>query len=609
MTAAPLRLAIVAHRDPRGEVGERVDLLVEGLRTIADRVVLVADGLSTAGRERADALADRVVVAPVSSTIGLLAAGLAAVDDEVRAAASVLVTDTERYGPLPTHASTLAHRVAAAPRHGAWTWFATAPRDEIEPSPWIVAEATTAESDAWRAWWRGARDDRGALGLHDLVVALRAAGIEVAALIGAGDERIERGSLEDRAASRGFPFVERVLQTADPVALEDRSLDPAGAWQDMRHGDYPMGVLARDLRHAAPPRQVATNAGALRILHGRGELGGGPPPRVVVLAHLYYPEAIVDLQLRLQHLPPRWRLVVTTGSAASKAELERMIPIHFRSRVPERVPEFEVRVVDSNRGRDISAFLIACADILRPDADGSYEFDVVLKVHSKRSPQDPYPRAARFQHHVLDSLLGDSDSTIALLQLFIDEPELGMAMPPQIHVGYPTLGRAWFGNRPLAEQLASRVGIDVPFDDGSPLAPFGSMFAARPAALRPLVDAFGWRDFPDESGYQDGGVAHAVERLFAYAAISEGYTVRTVTTPEIAAESHQMLEWKLQAILEDVPGTARQQVQLAKTATRAAAVSAGAVVRSAREAGRLGARAAQGAKGALGRLRRRGERD
>jgi lipopolysaccharide biosynthesis protein len=608
VTAAPHRLAIVAHRDPRGEVGERVDLLVEGLRTIVDRVVLVADALSTAGRERADALADRVVVAPAGSVIALLAAGLASVDDEVRAAASVLVTDTERYGPLPGVRPGLAARIAERPGETtAWTWARTAPRQALEPSPWFWAGPEALADQAWRTWWRSARDDDGRLGIHDLVVALRAGGVAVGALTAPAEPRVERATLE--LADGAAPFVERILLTGDPLELEDQALDPAGAWRMLRDAGYPMRVVAADLGRTAPPRRIATNAGAMRVLVGPGELFG-TPPRVAVLAHIYYPEALADLQLRLQHLPPGWKLFVTTGSEASKAELDRMIPIHFRSSRPDLVPAFDVRVVDSNRGRDISAFLIGCADLLRPQSDGSYSFDVVLKVHSKRSPQDPYPRASRFQRHVLESLLGDSAAATALLQLFIDEPELGMAMPPQIHVGYPTLGRAWFGNRPLAEQLASRLGIDVPFDEGSPLAPFGSMFAARPEALRPLVDSLGWHDFPDESGYRDGGTAHAVERLFAYAAISEGYAVRTVTTPEIAAESHQMLEWKLQEILRDVPGTSRQQVQLAAAATRAAALPAAAIVRSGRAAaqgaGRLGGAAARGARAALARVRRGG---
>ncbi|WP_206447330.1 rhamnan synthesis F family protein [Agrococcus sp. KRD186] len=572
MTAAATRLAIVAHRDPRGEVGDRVDLLVAGLRTITDRVVLVADALSAAGRERADALADRVVVAQAGSVLALIAAGLAAVDDEVCAAASVLVTDTERYGPLPDR-DMLGILAAGAPTTGAWTWTPTAPRQHLEPSPWLWAHRDAFDGETWRRWWRAARDDRDTLGVHDLVLALQRGGARVSAIRSHQDERIQRAVLEVPLEQ---PFFERLLFTADPGDLEQHALGDPGAWRMLQGSGYPMRVIARDLQQAAPPRQVATTIGAMRVLERwPEELSAGPRPRLAVIAHVYYPEALPEIGVMLQHMPVDWTLIVTTGSEESKAAIEHRFEREVSSWL-QRLQHFEVRVVESNRGRDISAFLLGCSDVLRTDAAGGHPFDVVLKLHSKRSPQDPYPRATRFQEHVLGSLLG---APHALLQLFIDEPELGMAMPPQIHVGYPTLGRAWFGNRPLAERLARRLGIDVPFDDGSPLAPFGSMFAARPEALRPLVDSLGWHDFPDESGYRDGGVAHAVERLFAYAAISEGYIVRTVTSPEVAAESHQMLEWKLQEILQDVPGTSRQQVQLASAATRAAAAVAGPAVR------------------------------
>ena len=594
MTAAAARIALVAHRDARGELGERVELLIDGLREIADRIVLVADSLGPDARARAESVADRVVVAPVGSALALIAAGLASVADELRDAASVLVTDTERYGPCPRGLA-LAQIVAQrAPEVGAWIWAETAPRQELEPSPWIWADREAVASETWRSWWRGAREDRGARGLHELVTALRRAGIPVAALHTAPDERIERLTLERPESTP--PFIERLLLTADPLALEEQALRSREASSALRLGGYSMAVVGRDVHGAVPPRQAATSLGALAIL-GRRRERAGAGLRVAALTHIYHPESLAALQLALQDLPPETTWIITTGSEAAKAIIERDLEEHALIPGPR---EIDVRVVASNRGRDVSAFLIACADILRPGPGGSYPHDVVLKLHSKRSPQDPYARAQAFQHHVVRSLTG---SLAELLQLFVDEPELGMAMPPQIHVGYPTLGRAWFGNRPEAERLAGRLGIDVPFDDGSPLATFGSMFAARPAALRPLVDALGWQDFPDESGYRDGGVAHAVERLFAYAAISEGYTVRTVTTAEIAAESHQLLEWKLQTILEDVPGTSRQQVQLARVATRAAAVPAGAVVRAARSAGRLRGGLARGARDALGRLR------
>lgn len=584
------RIAIVAHRDPRGQVGARVPLLVEGLRTMVDRVVLVVDGPAAAGRAQAEAVADRVVEASATTPIALLAAGLAAVDAEVRAAGAVLLTDTERYGPLGGEWDPAEARDRSGARADAWVLVPTAPRQALEPSPWLWARRAVVDDEAWIAWWRRARDDRGALGMHDLVGALEAAGRSVAARA-RGGERSVRASLE--APGTGG-FVERALLTADPLELEEQALDSRSAARQLR-GTAWQRILPEDLRAAAPPRQVHTAVGGMAIPVGIG--GVSRPVRLGVLSHIYYPDALPEIGVRLQHMPTGWDWIVTTGSEESKAAIERRFEVEVSPWL-QRLERFEVRVVASNRGRDISAFLLGCADLLRADADGRSAYEVVLKLHSKRSPQDPIARAERFQRHALGSVTGSLDG---LLQLFLDEPELGLAMPPQIHVGYPTLGRAWFGNRPAAERMASRLGIVVPFDEGSPLAPFGSMFAARPEALAPLVDRLGWRDFPDESGYRDGGTAHVVERLFAYAAIGEGYSVRTVTTPELAAESHQMLEWKLQEILRDVPGTSRQQVLLAAAAAHAAALPAGAAVRAARGAAGGAARVVRTVRGALQR--------
>ena len=62
-----------------------------------------------------------------------------------------------------------------------------------------------------------------------------------------------------------------------------------------------------------------------------------------------------------------------------------------------------------------------------------------------------------------------------------------MVFPPIYHIGYPTLGHSWFGNEEAAEELAERLGIGVPFDDTTPVSPYGSMFMARPHTLRKLT--------------------------------------------------------------------------------------------------------------------------
>src|SRR5690606_37792654 len=110
---------------------------------------------------------------------------------------------------------------------------------------------------------------------------------------------------------------------------------------------------------------------------------------------------------------------------------------------------------------------------------------------------------------------------------------LGIVYPPMVHIGYPTMGRAWWANKPGFEELAAQMGIAVPLDDISPLAPYGSMFVARPEALRLLIEhPWSYDDFGGAEAYQDGGLAHILERVPSYAAAALGFHTRTIMNAE-----------------------------------------------------------------------------
>ena len=195
----------------------------------------------------------------------------------------------------------------------------------------------------------------------------------------------------------------------------------------------------------------------------------------------------------------------------------------------------------------------------------SGEYDIVVKIHSKKSVQDDYNAAQLFKEHLYDNLLASSDHVAGILADFAAHPGLGMAIAPMPHMGYPTMGHAWFANRAPAREFAKRVGITVPFDDDQPLAPYGSMFIARPEALSLLTGAgLVPEDFPEEGGYKDGSLAHVIERLLAYAVLSRGYYVRPVMTPKWAGVYYGYLEYKLAATSSMMPAFAIDQVPFLK---------------------------------------------
>lgn len=297
---------------------------------------------------------------------------------------------------------------------------------------------------------------------------------------------------------------------------------------------FPVDHVARSLAPVTMPRVLSSNLGLVEVIAEGRAVPRRPALRIAVIMHVHYVEMLDELLERADHLPPH-RLVVTTSDAARGAALEQ--------RLVELGRIADVRVAASNRGRDISAFLIGCRDVLEDPAT-----DLVVKLHSKRSPQVGGMAGRSFAALLLDNLLPGPDHGARLVDLFERDPRLGIAFPPMIHAWYPTLGRAWFTNRPAAEALADRLGITTPLDDASPIAPYGSMFVARPDALRPLLSGgIDWSEFPDEGEYMDGSLAHVLERLFVPAALTRGYSFRTVLSARWAAMSHASLELKLDA--------------------------------------------------------------
>src|SRR5262249_28690154 len=81
----------------------------------------------------------------------------------------------------------------------------------------------------------------------------------------------------------------------------------------------------------------------------------------------------------------------------------------------------------------------------------------------------------------------------------------------------------WGKNFRIARRLAWRMDIDLR-TKGYLDMPSGSMFWARPGALRPLIDLhLKFRDFPTEPCEKDGTLAHSIERLFLFVSEKAGY--------------------------------------------------------------------------------------
>jgi hypothetical protein len=229
-------------------------------------------------------------------------------------------------------------------------------------------------------------------------------------------------------------------------------------------------------------------------------LGYVPPPlpaqpHVAVVLHAFHIELLQEFRGYLEHIPFPADLFISTDTTAKQQVVQACFADWDRGTV-------EVRVLP-NRGRDVAPKLVGFASV-----HDRYEY--VLHIHTKSSSHAS--GLAGWRGYLLETLIGSPEVIHGVFEAFAQAPRLGMLAPQHIDELRPWI--RWGTNFETAEALAVRMGFSPP--RRAPLDfPSGSMFWARSAALRPLLDlGLDFTDFPDECGQTDGTLAHAIERLY-----------------------------------------------------------------------------------------------
>jgi lipopolysaccharide biosynthesis protein len=262
------------------------------------------------------------------------------------------------------------------------------------------------------------------------------------------------------------------------------------------------------------PRERAAE-GALAVPFGADLPGPLPSEPIAVIAHLFHAELAGEIRRYLDAMPVRADLFVSTDSEAKRAAILEAFSGWDRGAI-------EVRLA-ANRGRDIAPKLIAFRDVYD-------RHPIVLHLHGKVSSHDSNLRLWRY--FIYETLLGGPEVVASILRAFAADPGLGLVAPQHFYPVRESI--SWGGNLDLAQGLARRMGIAL--DPEAPMDfPSGSMFWARSAALKPLLDlCLTPDDFPEESGQQDHTLAHAIERLYVFVCVAAGFGWARVARPDLA---------------------------------------------------------------------------
>ncbi|MGY4643127.1 rhamnan synthesis F family protein [Cellulomonas sp. URHB0016] len=271
----------------------------------------------------------------------------------------------------------------------------------------------------------------------------------------------------------------------DPFADYLRKGEPAGPWR----------------RQVIRPRQSPVPA-------------PDPVPRVLVHGHFHYPDLAADLLERLAGNETPVALVLTTTSASKVDRLSRGLERSGLAR-------WDVRLVP-NRGRDLAPLFTQLG------ADELNEYDLVLHVHGKKSPHVESATADRWRTFLWENLVGGQAPMLdEICAAFAADPTLGLVSPEDPHLN------DWDLNRSAAESLVARLGLTTTLPNHFDF-PMGSMFWARPQALRPALEAkLTWDEYPEEPVPIDGTMLHALERILPFVVEEAGYTYAKTVVPGV----------------------------------------------------------------------------
>jgi lipopolysaccharide biosynthesis protein len=343
------------------------------------------------------------------------------------------------------------------------------------------------------------------------------------------------------------PLVKRRALFHDPRFLEHYSADVPRALHILEQtSDYDRSMIWRNIVRSAELRTLNTNGALTSVLPDVRIKQSDTPAscgRIALCVHVYYTEMLDEILALADTIPCEYDFVATTETQAKKEIIEKTVSGR------KNVGEVIVRVVEQNRGRDMSALFISCRDLFVGD-----RYELVCRLHTKKTPHLAGGRSNIFKRHMFENLLNSPGYTSNVIDMFHDNPWIGMAIPPVIQYSYGTLGHSWYGNLPAAEKLTKLLDLSVQFDTDTPVAPYGGMFWFRPKALRKLfAHRWKWTDFEPEPYPLEGTLGHALERLMCYVAQDARYTTQQVLSSRHASWGYAVLEYKLQKLSALLP--------------------------------------------------------
>lgn len=247
--------------------------------------------------------------------------------------------------------------------------------------------------------------------------------------------------------------------------------------------------------------------------------------KVVIVIHLFYLEKIPVYFEYIKNIPEEIQIIFTVSSM----DAERILNSYLKG----TSKKYKI-IVKRNRGRDISALLVAAREEL-------LKYEYVCFLHDKKEKSALTKKDVEHWEYCLwENTVGSREYIFNVLHLFAKNKGIGMLVPPipiseNMEYGY---SNTWAKNFNSAKKIAKQFHLTCDLDETKTPIALGTVFWARGAALNKIfMHKWEYEDFEDEPLKDDGTLSHAIERLLPYVVQDSGYEIGWVMTDKYAAEN------------------------------------------------------------------------
>ena len=266
------------------------------------------------------------------------------------------------------------------------------------------------------------------------------------------------------------------------------------------------------------------------------------PKKIAVILHVYYEDQVPTIMKYCLNFPKDTVFYFTSTTYETKWAMDEQFSKHHCNFMGQIRP---------NVGVAMSTLWITYADVI---LNGDYDY--ICYFHDKKSMYNQFlMHGEQFAKRCYESLFGTPEIVKNIINLFEDNPRLGIIGPPMVYHGdyFTAPHRGWPGNYENTVALARELKLNVDIRlEKVPVAPYGDMFWFRPDALKKAISRrFTYDDF-NVPYYQDFTLLHAIEHIYAFAAQDSGYYYAEVIDSDAARSdliNYQYMIYSLASIM------------------------------------------------------------